>query len=56
MLGVPEDLFTPMFAVSRIAGWAAHRIEEVLTGGRIIRPAYRSITKATRYIPLAERG
>ena len=56
MLGVPEDLFTPMFAVSRIAGWAAHRIEEVLTGGRIIRPAYRSITKATGYIPLAERG
>ena len=56
MLGIPEDLFTPMFAVSRIAGWAAHRIEEVLTGNRIIRPAYRSITKATKYIPIAERG
>ncbi len=56
MLGIPEDLFTPMFAVSRIAGWAAHRVEEVLTGNRIIRPAYRSITKATKYIPMSERG
>ena len=55
MLGIPEDLFTPMFAVSRIAGWAAHRIEEVLTGNRIIRPAYRSITKATKYVPMSER-
>lgn len=55
MLGVPEDLFTPMFAVSRIAGWAAHRIEEVLTGGRIMRPAYKSIAKDSAYIPLANR-
>ncbi len=55
MLGIPSDLLTPMFAVSRIAGWAAHRIEEVLTGGRIIRPAYKSITKTTAYVPLAER-
>lgn len=55
MLGVPEDLFTPMFAVSRIAGWAAHRIEEVLTGGRIMRPAYKSIAKKSVYTPLAER-
>jgi citrate synthase len=55
MLGIPADLLTPMFAVSRIAGWAAHRIEEVLTGGRIIRPAYKSITKTTAYVPLAER-
>lgn len=55
MLGIPEELFTPMFAVSRIAGWAAHRIEEVLTGNRIIRPAYKSIAKAHSYIPLAER-
>ena len=39
MLGIPEDLFTPMFAVSRIAGWCAHRIEELTTGGRIMRPA-----------------
>lgn len=55
MLGIPEELFTPMFAVSRIAGWAAHRIEEVLTGGRIIRPAYKSITKASNYMPLEDR-
>jgi len=55
MLGIPADLLTPMFAVSRIAGWAAHRIEEVLTGGRIIRPAYKSVSKAAKYIPLVER-
>lgn len=55
MLGIPADLLTPMFAVSRIAGWAAHRIEEVLTGGRIIRPAYKSITKRVGYVPMAER-
>ena len=55
MLGIPPELLTPMFAVSRIAGWSAHRIEEVLTGGRIIRPAYKSITKTVPYIPLAER-
>ncbi len=55
MLGIPEELFTPMFAVSRIAGWAAHRIEEVLTGGRIIRPAYKSISKSGPYIALDER-
>ena len=56
MLGIPADLLTPMFAVSRIAGWAAHRIEEVLTGNRIIRPAYKSLAKAKPYTPLAERG
>ncbi|MBR6107414.1 MAG: citrate synthase [Oscillospiraceae bacterium] len=55
MLGIPADLLTPMFAVSRIAGWAAHRIEEVLTGGRIIRPAYKSLAKRVSYIPMAER-
>ena len=55
MLGIPSDLLTPLFAVSRIAGWAAHRIEEVLTGGRIIRPAYKSITKRMEYTPLGER-
>ena len=55
MLGIPEDLITPMFAVSRIAGWTAHRIEEVLTGGRIIRPAYKSLAKAIPYVPISER-
>ncbi|MCQ2417881.1 MAG: citrate synthase [Oscillospiraceae bacterium] len=56
MLGIPSELLTPMFAVSRIAGWSAHRIEEVLTGGRIIRPAYKSISKTIPYIPLDERA
>lgn len=55
MLGIPVELLTPMFAVSRIAGWSAHRIEEVLTGGRIIRPAYKSISRAVPYVPLSER-
>ena len=41
-LGINPDLFTPLFAVARMPGWCAHRIEELLTGGRIIRPAYKS--------------
>ena len=55
MLGIPEDLFTPMFAVSRIAGWCAHRIEELTTGGRIMRPAYRALPVAQGYVPLDQR-
>ena len=55
MLGIPEDLFTPMFAVSRMAGWCAHRFEELVTGKRIIRPAYKSVTANKVYVPLAER-
>ena len=55
MLGIPEDLFTPLFAVSRIAGWCAHRIEELTTGGRIMRPAYRALPVGEHYVPLAER-
>ncbi len=55
MLGIPEDLFTPMFAVSRIAGWCAHRIEELTTGGRIMRPAYRALPVEQEYIPLSRR-
>ena len=43
MLGIPEDLFTPLFACARIAGWSAHRFEELLSGKRIMRPAYKSI-------------
>jgi len=54
-LNIPRDLFTSLFAVSRIVGWCAHRIEEILSGGRIMRPAYRSITKSRIYTPLAER-
>ena len=55
MLGIPDDLFTPLFAVARIAGWSAHRMEEILTGGRIIRPAYKAIAKSKKYISISER-
>lgn len=55
MLGIPDDLFTPMFAVSRMAGWCAHRFEELITGKRIIRPAYKSVMREKIYIPLEQR-
>ncbi len=55
MLGIPEDLFTPLFCVARVAGWSAHRIEELLTGGRIIRPAYKSVSVPRDYCPVDER-
>ena len=55
MLGIPEDLFTPLFAVSRMAGWAAHRFEEMVTGKRIIRTAYKSVIREKVYIPLENR-
>ena len=56
MLGIPSEMFTPLFAVSRIAGWCAHRIEEVTYGGRIIRPAYRSMVHSKKYVPLSQRN
>lgn len=55
MLGIPSDLFTPLFAVSRIAGWCAHRIEEMSTCNRIMRPAYRSLSKSKPYVPIGQR-
>ena len=55
MLGIPQDLFTPMFAVSRMPGWCAHRFEELVTGKRIIRPAYKAVAKERTYTPLNER-
>jgi citrate synthase len=54
-LNLPKELFTPLFAVARIAGWCAHRVEELVSGGRIIRPAYRSITRTRPYLPMNER-
>lgn len=54
-LNIPTDLYTPLFAISRIAGWCAHRIEEIVSGGKIIRPAYRSVVKPRSYIPFDER-
>jgi citrate synthase len=55
MLNIPEELFTPIFAVARIAGWCAHRIEELINGGRIIRPAYRNVFRPRDYVPMVER-
>ncbi len=55
MLDIPQDLFTPLFAVARITGWCAHRMEEVLTGGRIYRPAYKPLIRYKEYIPMEER-
>lgn len=55
MLGIPEDLFTPLFAIARISGWCAHRIEETITCNRIIRPAYRAAFEKQEYIPIDER-
>lgn len=55
MLNIPSDLYTPLFAVSRMAGWCAHRIEEVISGGRIMRPAYKSLAPKKKYIPLSNR-
>lgn len=54
-LNIPMELYTPIFAVGRIAGWCAHRIEELVNGGRIIRPAYRSVIGRKVYQPLNER-
>lgn len=56
MLGIPAELCTPLFAIARIVGWSAHRIEELLTCGRIMRPAYKSIAENGVYVPIAERG
>jgi len=56
MLEIPTELFTPIFAMARIAGWSAHRIEELANGGKIIRPAYKSVAARRHYVPLATRG
>jgi citrate synthase len=55
MLGIPPELFTPLFAVSRVAGWCAHRMEEIVSGGRIIRPAYKCVQPRVPYVPLDGR-
>lgn len=55
MLNLPTELYTPIFAVSRIAGWSAHRIEELTNGNKIIRPAYTSVAPRREYINLDER-
>jgi citrate synthase len=55
MLNIPMELFTPIFAISRVAGWSAHHIEEIVGGGKIIRPAYKSIAERKAYLPIGER-
>lgn len=55
MLNIPRELFTPIFAIARIAGWSAHRIEEIVAGGRIYRPAYKNVSGERDYIPIDDR-
>lgn len=55
MLGIPEELYTPIFAMARIAGWSAHRIEEIVNDGKIIRPAYKSVESRRSYTDLKDR-
>ena len=55
MLDIPCELYTPLFATARIAGWSAHRLEELVNTGKIIRPAYMSISDEKEYRNLNER-
>ena len=56
MLGIPSDMFTPLFAISRVSGWCAHRLEEIVTSKRIIRPGYKSYGDVQEYTPLCDRN
>ena len=55
MLGLPMELYTPLFAVARIAGWSAHRMEELSAGGKLIRPRYECVEAHRPYVPMEER-
>ena len=55
MLNLPTDLYTPLFAISRVGGWSAHRMEELINGNRIIRPSYHCVKPDCEYIPMDER-
>ena len=55
MLGIPVEMYTPLFAIARVSGWCAHRIEEFCTAKKIIRPGYKCISKPIEYIPISER-
>ena len=55
MLDIPAELYTPLFAISRVVGWSAHRLEELANGGKIIRPAYKSVAPLQTYVPLGDR-
>lgn len=56
MLNIPIDLYTPLFAISRVVGWCAHRIEELVNGGPIVRPAFKAVGEYCHYSPLENRG
>ncbi len=55
LLNIPTELYTPLFAIARLVGWCAHILEENISGGRIMRPAYKSVSKKKEYVPLSER-
>ena len=55
MMGIPQELYTSLFAISRVAGWCAHRMEEIISGGRIIRPAYKCVQSSLEYTSLEKR-
>jgi citrate synthase len=55
MLGLPVELYTPLFAIARMAGWSAHRLEEISEGGKIIRPACKCIERRRPYVPMSDR-
>ena len=55
MLDIPNELFTPLFAIARIAGWSAHRLEELINPGKIIRPAYQSVAEHRDYVEIDKR-
>ncbi len=55
MLELPEELYTPIFAIARVAGWSAHRMEEIINAGKIIRPAYTAVSESKPYVKLSDR-
>jgi citrate synthase len=55
VLGLPEDVYTPLFATARIAGWSAHRLEELISSNKIMRPAYKSVSKTKKFVALNDR-
>jgi citrate synthase len=54
-LGIPKEVYTPLFAMARVSGWLSHRIEEIFANPRIIRPGYKNVTRPRSYVDLEER-
>ena len=55
MLKIPSEMYTPLFAIARVAGWTAHRMEAVLIDKRIMRPAYKSVCSSRKYVKISDR-